>query len=333
MELLKRYLNAVGFWLPKEQREDILAELGENLRSRIDDQEAVLGHPLDEDGVAVILLQRGHPMLVAGGFLPQRSLIGPALFPAYQFILKLVILWILIPVFILVVGPATILSGRNPSLALLSTAWTLVMAAVFAFGVITLIFAALEKYPHESMLRFDPRRLPPAPPARAANAPQPVPRFTPIVEMLAGIVVSLCWIDVLWLRTSFNIHGVEIALAPVWRTFFWVVLLVTFSGVPIGLMGWLRPWWGRARSFARLSVNGVTLVLIGALVNMGPWVTVTAQHLPAASLAEANHWTNVGISIGLAAMSLITLVDGIQEVLRLVRRRPSSSATSLAVRR
>ena len=84
-------------------------------------------------------------MLVAGRYLPQRSLIGPALFPAYRYVLRLVILWILVSIFILVVGPATILSSRNPSLALIETAWTLTMAAVFAFGVITLVFAILER--------------------------------------------------------------------------------------------------------------------------------------------------------------------------------------------
>ena len=75
MELLNRYLDAVRFWLPKAQQEDIIAELGEDLRSQIEDREAQLGHPLDEDGLAVILKQRGNPRLVASRYLPQRSLI------------------------------------------------------------------------------------------------------------------------------------------------------------------------------------------------------------------------------------------------------------------
>src|ERR1017187_5174111 len=247
MELLDRYLHAVRFWLPKAQQEDIIAELGEDLRSQIEDREAALGRPLDEDGLAAILKERGNPMLVAARYLPQRSLIGPALFPIYQFILKLVILWILPPVFILIVGPATVLSGRDPSLALVQTVWTMLMAAVFAFGVITLIFAAMERYPHESTLKWDPRRLPRVQPAEATNRPQPVPGYMALVELLAGIGASLVWIEVMWLRTSFDFGGVTIALAPVWRSFFWPILLVTLSGVPIGLMGWLRPWWTPCR--------------------------------------------------------------------------------------
>ena len=37
MELVDRYLQAVRFWMPKaRKREDLLAELGEDLRSQID---------------------------------------------------------------------------------------------------------------------------------------------------------------------------------------------------------------------------------------------------------------------------------------------------------
>jgi hypothetical protein len=52
MDLLNRYLHAVGFWLPNVQQEDIIAEFGEDLRSQIEEREAALGHPLDDGGVA-----------------------------------------------------------------------------------------------------------------------------------------------------------------------------------------------------------------------------------------------------------------------------------------
>ncbi|MGH9718901.1 MAG: hypothetical protein ACRD8O_01700, partial [Bryobacteraceae bacterium] len=87
MNLLDRYLHAVKFWLPAGQQEDILAELSEDIRSEIEDKEAGLGRKLDEDGVAAILKKRGRPILVASRYLPQQSLIGPALMPAYRFVL------------------------------------------------------------------------------------------------------------------------------------------------------------------------------------------------------------------------------------------------------
>ena len=333
MELLNRYLDAVKFWLPRTQQDDIIAELGEDLRSQIEDQEGKLGRPLSEDDLAGILERRGNPMLVAGRYLPQRSLIGPVLYPAYLLILKLVTLWVLPPIFILVVGPATVLSSRNPGVALVETAWTLLMAALVAFGVITLVFAVFERYPHEATLRWDPRRLPRVPAVKAGSGPQPVPRYAAIAELLTGIAFTLLWVDVIWFHTSYRLSGVEIALTPVWRTFFWPLLLVMLSGVPLGLIGWLRPWWMRARSILRLAVDGVILVLLAALGKIGPWVTVSAPSLPAGGVADANHWANLGVAIGFGVISIITMVEAVQEARRLASVKTANGRTPAAIHR
>jgi len=42
MDLLHRYLQAVGFWLPAKQKHDIIAELSGDLHSQIDEKEAAL---------------------------------------------------------------------------------------------------------------------------------------------------------------------------------------------------------------------------------------------------------------------------------------------------
>lgn len=334
MELLDRYLHAVRFWLPKSQQEDIIAELREDLHSQIEDREAQLGRPLDEDALADLLEQRGNPILVAAGYSPRRSLIGPTLFPVYRFVLQLVILWILLPIFILVVGPATILSSRNSPGAIGETVWTMLMAAVFAFGVITLIFAIMERYPAESILKWNPRRLPRVPPAKALTQLKPVTGYAAIAELLASTAAGLVWIGVIWLRTSFDFNGVVITPAPVWHRLFWPILLVTLSGIPAGLIGWLSPWRMRARAYVRLAADALTLILTAALANMGPWVRVTAANLPAADLSDANHWTNVGFSIGFAFITIVTLMDAGMEVRRLFRSETASgAATPVAVRR
>src|SRR5580765_2799234 len=90
MDLLDRYLQAVGFWLPASQQQDIIAELSEDLHSQIEEKETELGRSLNETEIEDILKRRGRPLLVANRYLPQRSLIGPVLFPIYWFVLKLV---------------------------------------------------------------------------------------------------------------------------------------------------------------------------------------------------------------------------------------------------
>src|SRR5690349_3970708 len=104
MEILDRYLKAVKLWLPSEQRQDIIAELSEDLHSQIEDRESELGRPLNNAEVDAILKKLGPPMLVAQRYLPQRSLIGPALFPTYWFVLRFSWLCIYTPWLIIVIG-------------------------------------------------------------------------------------------------------------------------------------------------------------------------------------------------------------------------------------
>jgi len=76
MDLLERYLQEVRTYLPKPQQDDILKELGENLRAQMEDKETELGRPLNEEEVAAILKKHGHPMFVAARYRQTRQLIG-----------------------------------------------------------------------------------------------------------------------------------------------------------------------------------------------------------------------------------------------------------------
>ena len=190
MELLDRYLQAVRFWLPKAQQKDIIAELSSDLHSQIDDKETELGRPLDDAELEVILRRCGSPILVASRYRPQTQLIGPALFPIYEFVLKLVLLLTLVPVFLVIVGPAIIVPAANRWGALLQTWSTLWFALFVAAGVITLVFAVLERTQAKLQLfeKWSLRSLPPAP-----KQPQPPSRTHTIFEMVFG-VVGLLWL-------------------------------------------------------------------------------------------------------------------------------------------
>ena len=51
MDLVNRYLQAVKFWLPNKQKQDIIAELSEDIRSQIEDRETELGRKLKDEGL------------------------------------------------------------------------------------------------------------------------------------------------------------------------------------------------------------------------------------------------------------------------------------------
>src|SRR5260370_13171448 len=99
MELIDRYLQAVGFWLPKAQKQDIVAELSEDISSQMEEKEAELGRKLNESEVEAILKQLGSPIVVANRYLPQLHLIRPLLLPIYWLERQMSLLVYFVPLF------------------------------------------------------------------------------------------------------------------------------------------------------------------------------------------------------------------------------------------
>src|SRR6476659_3808761 len=125
MALVDRYLHAVEFWLPKEQQKDILAELGDDIRSQIEEKEHEAGRKLTDPEIEALLKQRGSPFRVASRYLPQRYLIGPAFFPLYTLVLRAILLFYLLPWLVCWVAFVVFMPSfraEHPGLSLL---WTL----------------------------------------------------------------------------------------------------------------------------------------------------------------------------------------------------------------
>jgi len=148
MELIERYLQAVRFWLPKEQKQDIIAELSEDIRSQVEEKESALGRTLTENEVEMILKERGRPVLVANRYQPQQFLIGPVLFPIYTFVLRVVAVCYLVPWGLGWIGMMTYAptyrTQRGGWLRGAGQSWgDLWMVSFLAIGVITVVFAVL----------------------------------------------------------------------------------------------------------------------------------------------------------------------------------------------
>ncbi|MGD0781686.1 MAG: hypothetical protein ABSA30_02375, partial [Candidatus Aminicenantales bacterium] len=193
MELVERYLNAVRFWLPKKQKADVIAELAEDIRLQIEERGRELGHPLDEEALSSLLKKRGSPFTVAGRFLPPRQLIGPQLYPIYEFVLKLtaglyVIPWFLIWAGLMIFVPSYRAAHTGTALFQgLGHLWT---TALTMFAMITLGFAVGERVQHQSAARGDwnPRRLP------AVRNGLRVPRSSSLADIVASLLVLVWWL-------------------------------------------------------------------------------------------------------------------------------------------
>ena len=214
MDLLDRYLQAVKFWLPRAQQDDIVAELSEDLRAQIEEQETKLGRQLNETETAAILKQRGRPLLVANRYLPQQSLIGPVLFPVYRFVLKIVVLCSLVPPLMAWIGRMTFdpsyRSTHSIGIAVIGAWGPFWVTAFIAVGVVTIVFAVLERaQSHSRFLEdWDPRKL------RPVHDPNRIPRVNSVFELAITVVLVMWWVNGTWSQTLFDHAGGRIVLAP-----------------------------------------------------------------------------------------------------------------------
>lgn len=93
MDMLEDYLRAVSRLLPREKRDDIVAELRDEILMRIETREEELGRKLTPDETEQLLRDFGHPIVVAARYRdePQYA-VGPALYPFWSFAIRLVIM-------------------------------------------------------------------------------------------------------------------------------------------------------------------------------------------------------------------------------------------------
>ena len=184
MDMLDRYLQAVKFFLPGKQQDDIVRELSENLIARMEDREEELGRPLDEAEQAAILREHGHPMLVAGRYRTRQHLIGPTFFPLYLFALKMGLGVALLVTTVFAVVTAALHGDpfrrlleamlAYPGRALMVFAWTTVGFAILDFATTQVRFVG----------DWDPRKLP-----KVVSEEQQIPRLKTLCDLSFMLVV------------------------------------------------------------------------------------------------------------------------------------------------
>ncbi len=234
MEVLDRYLKAVGSWLPKAQQADIVSEIGEDLRSEIEEKERGLGRSLDETELCALLERRGHPMWVAEGYLPPRHLIGPVMLPHYLRALKIAIPCVLAVFLVLGVIFTQFVRDVPPSLTHAGFwVWQCGLWMFAYVGLFTLIFAGVERAQARARVtgQWDPRdpnALPGAPVDPEARAKQSL-RFNASVDIVVDILVLSWWLG----AHTAAMPELGIVLTPVWQALHWPIaaLLVASTAV------------------------------------------------------------------------------------------------------
>ena len=328
MELLDRYLQAVKFWLPKKQKQDIIAELSEDLRSQIEDRESELGRKLNESELAEMLKERGRPVLVASRFLPQESLVGPVLFPIYLFVLKMVAAFYIVPWIVVWIGIA-IFRSSHPGHSLIATIglfWTSFWpVTLFWVGGVTIVFAILERVQAKSRFleEWDPRKLPPV------RDPNRIPRSASVTELVANMAFCIwwaCWVGGLWYQTLIHFSGVSITLAPTWRYFFWGFMALAIANTVASAVNLFRPYRTAARASLRLMFDGIGSALFCWLMKSNLVVAISVTNIAPEKTAQIAHAINWWAAKMFPWAIAVGLLIALGDIYRIIRLRSNAGA-------
>jgi hypothetical protein len=311
MDLLNRYLQAVKFWLPRAQQDDIIAELRDDIRSEIEERESALGRSLHDSELEDLLKQRGRPLLVAEKYLPQRSLIGPALFPAYWFVLKLVMLCYLFPWALVLIGSIVFHTNDYVHRIAPTTLTTLWTNAVGAFATVTIIFAVLDRAKNKNWLtqNWSPSKLPPV------RDSERIPRAGSAIEVIMGLIFGTWWLKAVWNLTILDSHSLKISLAPAWHAFFWAFLPWIVVSVALSAFNFVRPYWTRARHGVKAALCFAGAIILTYVAKIQPMSIVTYPSAgPEKQIVAA---INLGLSSVFAIAVVINVVIGCIELWRI----------------
>jgi hypothetical protein len=326
MELLDRYLQAVKFFLPKEQQADIVAELSEDLRSQIEDEQEALGRKLTEAELEGLLKRRGHPMWVAEPYYPPRHLIGSLLLPTYLTVLR----WWLMGLAAVFVGCYVVFGVflreapvepalREPFFWL----WQFCLYALAAVGLFTVIFALFERAQARARATgfWDPARPHelPARPVDAETRRRQRMRASAVGEAVGCLIFLLWWVGAFAIPLPPELPFV---LTPVWQSLYWPIFALYVVWIALAGVLVVRPRRTPLLSGIGLARDAIGLVLVALLLAAGNWLEVQAPAEPLEVVRNLARWININLAIVLAFVALSLAAKALQDGRALAGRAP-----------
>jgi hypothetical protein len=314
MNLLNRYLQAVGRLLPMARRKDIIAELRANILSQMEDREQELGRPLTEDEQAAILKHHGNPTVIAGRYRDTNSLglafgvqiIGPALFPIYRTVLlmNLAIMAVVIAVTVPIVLHAT---GEPVSLT------RFLLPPAIQVTVTTLIFAMIDRYKGKVLDNWNPQKLPPVK-ADAAEGPTAKNIFEFLVVGTAWMALTPRWPYLMLGPGAAFVPAVGLKFFPLWPWFYWAIIGLLSAGVVRSFFVVFLRLPRRKAATIDLGLRGFAILISALLLLSGPnYVTLQNK--------EITDWANRTFETSVACVLLIHIWLAAVQMRSLLRER------------
>ena len=333
--LVDRYLSAVKEQLPRAQQDDVIAELSENLRAQIEDQEATLGRPLAEDEEAAILKRFGNPMVVAARYRGDsrsvsfgRQLIGPELFPTYLKVLTVNV------VITLIVIAAVLLVGGG-------TAWSSMYGGLVPIAIQfrSSLGSSSTRTGGSPGIRTPGTRTPsnPATPSPATaistgsqttSSARPRTQTVPYTTSLLDLGLNAFGIAFLRAIGVPETTG-PFAPGPAWADLYVPVTALFVLGLIGPTVTLIRPTWVEFRVATRALFDLGFLVLATISLAIGQWVVMAPNQTPTEELVGLVDAINLGVRIGVAATIVFTAMSFVLELRRLrqLRKRATCELT------
>jgi hypothetical protein len=325
MDVVERYLLNVRRYLPTGRADDLVAELGENIRAEVEDREERAGRPLLDEERVGLLRAHGHPFVVAGQYRADgrrlvlgSEVIGPALFPYFR--LSLIAAGAVTALVLAYGATASMFGLVRP------VPWfrTTVFWLSLQLGIATAVFAGLEIWFRRTAQTWDPRRLPlPRRPATPASL-----RIQAAIQLLVVGIFLWIWRAVPDPLPLFGPGLAFLRSGPAWRILYLGVWGSTVLSLLTPALTLVRPGLRRFRWLVALFSGGAFIAFALASLWNGAWV------LPADPRAGADVVDlAVGINAGFKfALGLTVVVTGLATVVEVAiglwreLRRPQGGA-------
>ncbi len=344
MELLDRYLQAVKKYLPARRQDDIIAELRANMESQIEDKESELNRPLTQGEMEDLLRKMGSPVMVASRYQPQQYLIGPALFPLYLYVLRIVEMWTLVVYAVVICVVLPLLSPGHSDIAGSLVRMPAVLINVAAW--VTFVFVAFEffaaRYPDKFAPfanftdNWNPASLPPleksvAPGCKSRSFTQAVAEVVIGFLLLAWLLLIPAHPVLLMGPGAVILRVAPYELAPVWWMFYWSIiglnaLQLAWKTFDLARGHWQQPALIRHIVFKILGVIPIALVL-----SLSNHVYVLLKNPSADQATQYGHNLGVinnSVHLGLSVVCAIVVIQLVWEIGRMIwdehRRREAT---------
>lgn len=335
-DLIDRYLQAVKFWLPRNNKRDIVQELSEDLRSGIEEREKLLGYELNEEEIAGFLKRRGRPIVVASRYFPQQYLIGPVLFPIYSFVLKMVGLFYVVPWILVWIGFLIFdrsYRARHLGFGLVDDWANLCRIGLFLFAVITILFAVLERVQAARSYFFDdwdPRNLPKLRQRRTTSS-----RTRNFIELFFNAYFVVWWLAVGYYPHSFFGFASDLfRTAPALGAYYWPIWGLALINLTQQIINAFRPQWNWLRPATLLLTNTIFAALLGFMLRTQSLVVIQPQYSQVERYARASGIVNIvafWALVGMAAGALIQCCVYSYQLIQHLRSRHRPPETPVTV--